>query len=60
MTKVLELAINDFKGDFTNVFKDLKENVLIMIKQMGDFRKEIKIIKKNKMENRTYHGKSTD
>lgn len=51
MTKLLELAINDLKAAFTNVFKDLKENVLIMIQQMEDLGREIKIIKKNQMEN---------
>lgn len=51
MTKLLELAINNFKAAFTNVFKDLKETVLIMIKQMEDLGREIKIIKENQMEN---------
>lgn len=49
---MLELAINDFKAGSTNVFKDLKENILLMIKQMvGDSGREIKIITKSQMEN---------
>lgn len=49
---MLELAINDFKAGSTNVFKDLKENILLMIRQMvGDSGREIKIITKSQMEN---------
>lgn len=45
------ISRKNFKTAITNMFKDLKENTLIMIKQIQNFSREIKIIKENQMEN---------
>lgn len=45
------ISRKNFKTAITNMFEDLKENILIMIKQIQNFSREIKIIKENQMEN---------
>lgn len=63
---MLELAINDFKAGYTNVFKDLNEDTLLMIKQIRGFWQRDKNYKKEPNGNhrtekyKTDHGKFTD
>ena len=45
VTQMQELADKDFKADIINVFKKLKENMVIMSDQIN-----FKFLKKNQME----------
>lgn len=46
-TKILELPYKDFKGTIITIFKDIKENMLIVNEQIENLSKETKAIKKN-------------
>lgn len=44
---MLDLAIQDLKTTFINVFKDVKENMVLISEQIRNLSKEIKPVKIN-------------
>lgn len=47
----MKLAEKNFKTAIRDMFKDLEENIFIMIKSTRNFSREMKLIKENQMEN---------
>lgn len=50
MTQLLNLGNKDFKEAITNIFKELKEILTIISERMGNLSREMKTIKKNRVE----------
>lgn len=52
VNEMLEWEDKDFKAPIINIFKGLKDNVVIASGQMGDISKKMAAIKKWKFQNR--------
>lgn len=52
MTQMLELVYKNFKTDTINMFKVLKENMVLMSKQIGNLNREIEAIKNGNFRNK--------
>lgn len=50
MTQMLELVHKKFKTGIISMFKVLKENIVLMSKQVGNLRREINAVRKKQMK----------
>lgn len=58
MTHMLELVYKNFKTDTINVFEVLKENIVLMSKQIENLNRQIEALKNGNLRNESNEKRS--